>query len=283
MTKTELSERQEMKKQSSRKMMVVKRDDFIQKSRLELTKQEERIVLFAISQIKPEDTVFTEYTFDLKDFYVACGLKSQSYTDLKKIISNLDNKTWWQEIDDKGTLTHMRWFNVVRIQPNSGLITVRFHDDMQPFLFGLKKQMAFATGYNVLYTIPMKSSYSPRLYELLKSYQKNNQNWFFDLEKLKYLLNAEKYKTWNDFRKTVLEPALKEVNTYTDLTVAYSEEREGRKVARVSFYMAKKSPSAILDTKYECSKSLDGEKTLEDISAEEIENDVRLKFLRENP
>jgi hypothetical protein len=55
----------------------------IQKGRHELSLQEQRCVLYAISKIKPEDAVFQEYTFELKDFYTLCGIEDQSYTRLK--------------------------------------------------------------------------------------------------------------------------------------------------------------------------------------------------------
>lgn len=59
------SERQELATRSAREMDVVKRDDMIQHARFTLSIQEQKCILYAISRIKPEDTAFTEYTFDI--------------------------------------------------------------------------------------------------------------------------------------------------------------------------------------------------------------------------
>ena len=75
MAQKKLSERQELKVRSDREMEIFKANDMIQKGRHELTLQEQRCVLYAISKIKPDDTVFQEYTFELSDFYRLCGLQ----------------------------------------------------------------------------------------------------------------------------------------------------------------------------------------------------------------
>ena len=74
---------QQEKINNERSLSVYKRDDMIQKGRHKLSLQEQRCVLYAISKIRPEDTVFQEYTFELADFYKLCGLQGDSYTELK--------------------------------------------------------------------------------------------------------------------------------------------------------------------------------------------------------
>ena len=85
------------------------------------------------------------------------------------------------------TESAVSWFDVVRTNKKSGKVTVAFHRDMMPYLVELAKQAEqgmFYTGYNLQFILPMSSRYSPRLYEILKSYQKNNREWFFELEDL---------------------------------------------------------------------------------------------------
>ena len=57
------SERESEAVKQERSLLVFKRDDLIQKSRYSLTVQEQRIVLYAMSKIKPTDDAFQEYTF----------------------------------------------------------------------------------------------------------------------------------------------------------------------------------------------------------------------------
>ena len=287
MAKRKLTERQELQKQASREMSVVKRDDMVQKGRHQLSVREQRCVLYAISKIKPDDTAFQEYTFSLSDFYALCGLADESYNELKAILLSLKSKSWWATIDDKGTESAVSWFSIVRTNKRSGVATIKFHEDMMPFLLQLTRQNAFYTSYNLQYVLPMSSQFSPRLYELLKSYQKNNREWFFPTEELKRLLNSENYKNFNDFRRFVLNPAIEEINQYTDLNIAMDVVKEGRggRITRVIFYMAEKSDDALLDAKRAIRDKLDGQLTIEDILAQlpDEEESVKAKFMRENP
>lgn len=288
MAKRKLTERQTLQRDAARDMTVAKRDDMVQKGRHQLSVREQRCVLYAISKIKPDDTAFQEYTFSLSDFYALCGLADESYTELKAIMKGLSDKSWWATIDDKGTESVVRWFGTVRTNKKSGKVTIKFHEDMMPFLLQLTKQNAFYTSYNLQYVLPMSSQFSPRLYELLKSYQKNNREWFFPTDELQQLLNAEKYsKNFNDFRKRVLDPAIEEINQYTDLNIAMDVVREGRgnRVVRVIFYMAEKSDDALLNAKRAIRDKLDGQLTIEDILAQlpDEEESVKAKFMRENP
>ena len=70
----------------------------------------------------------------------------------------------------------------------------------------------------------------------------NNESWFFTVDSLKEYLNCqEKYAVFKDFRKWVLDPSLKEINNYSDLFITYTTEKNGRKIEKVVFSIAKKS------------------------------------------
>ena len=133
-----LSEREEMKKDAGRDMAVYKADEMIQKGRHQLSKQEQRAVLYAISKIKPDDTAFEEYIFELGDFYKICGIQNESYTELKAILIGLKTKCWWMPMkNDPDTESAVCWFNTVRTNKKSGRVTLKFHEDMMPYLLEL--------------------------------------------------------------------------------------------------------------------------------------------------
>ena len=118
-----------------------------------------------------------------------------------------------------------------RINKGSGKITVRLDDDIQRYVIGLFDNF---TQYELLSTLPMKSSYSFRIYELLKSYAWTKHHTF-DIDDLKSKLAAINYVNFKDFRKYVLEIATKEINLYTDIEVNWEPITKGRKVIQVSF------------------------------------------------
>lgn len=274
MAKRKLSERQEAKKLTEREMSVYKRDDMIQKGRHQLSVREQRCVLYAISKIKPTDDIFQEYTFELKDFYALCGLADESYTELKAILLGLKQKAWWVETEP-GVESTVSWFNKVRTNKREGKVTIRFDDDMMPFLLHLTGKDNFYTGYSLQYVLPMSGQYAPRLYELLKSYQKNRKKWFFEIEEIKRLLSAENYKNFNDFSKRVLDPAIREINKFTDIQVKYTVQKEGRKVTRVHFFMDGKTDRELSQTKDDIKEALDGQMSIFELEQEMDEDPLR--------
>jgi plasmid replication initiation protein len=93
---------------------------------------------------------------------------------------------------------------------------------MKPHLLLLKEQF---TQFELLYTLAtMRSRYSMRMYELLKSYECQRQH-AFGIDELKKSLSAEKYSRFPDFRRNVLDVAVKEINGLSDIRVAYRIER----------------------------------------------------------
>jgi len=216
----------------SRDYKVVKHNDLIQKSRYELSMQEQKIILYLITKIKPEDDEFEEYEFNIKDFCEVCGINTsgKNYTDLKDTILNLVKKAFWLKLEDESIIT-ARWIDRSQIIENSGIIKIKLDELMRPYLLKLKEHF---TAYNLYYTLAMKSKYSIRFYELLKSYE-NLSEYTVEIEELKKMLFAEKYELFGDLKRNVLDTAVREINDYSDISVAYTVEKEGRKVNKIHF------------------------------------------------
>ena len=275
-----LSASQKEKIEKERVMKVYKRNDMIQKARFSLSVQEQRAVLYAVSKITPTDTHLTEFVFDIKDFYRMIGWEKQSYTEFKQLLIGLKSKCWWMLMPDGETESAVSWFSKVRTNQKSGKVTVRFDEDMMPYLIQLAAQGEYFTNYQLKYVLPMSSQYSPRLYELLKSYQINNARWFFDIDELKRLLDCQKYVDFHDFKRRVLEPAVEEINKYTDLKIVYKTEKEGVKVTKVWFAMMGKTQTELLNTDKVINEELDGQIDLFEL-LEEANNDPLNQFLAE--
>lgn len=220
------------KVQKERLYQVVKHNDLIQNSKYTLTEQEQQIILYLISKIKPEDKELKEYKFNIQDFCLICGIdetNGKNYDNLKKTVLNLINKSFWININ--GEYISMNWIDKAKINPKSGIIKIRFDNDMKPYLLELKSHF---TAYSLYYTLAMKSKYSIRLYELLKSYEYLKE-CTFEVEEMKKLLDAEKYKTYADFRVNVLDIAIREINEFGDIHVDWLAEKNGRKYEKINF------------------------------------------------
>ena len=107
----------------------------------------------------------------------------------------------------------------------------------------------------------MKSAFSVRIYELIKSYayQKNKT---FEINELKHLLmvdNVKSYERYPDFRRFVLEPAQKEINKLTDLNMLYEPITKGRKVVKIKFVIQHKDIMERLAAEQTVNNELDQE------------------------
>lgn len=220
-----------------RKYYVAKANDFIRWARYSLTVQQQRILLYLISMIKPFDTVNDEYTFKIKEFCETCGLEGDSrfyYERIKEDIKTIADFSRWVMFQDGKPNEEIlfRWFNTVRMYKNSGTIYITFHATLAPYLYDLQERY---TQYPLVNVLAFKSKYSIRLYELLRSYTKKDELQF-EINELRNLLDAEKYVHGYDFKRFVLEVAEKEINQYADdLRVEYQLVKTGKKVTSVKF------------------------------------------------
>ncbi len=246
----------------SREMQVYKSSEMVQRGRMNLSLQEQRCVLFAISHIKPGDDVFKEYKIDLKLFYEVFGIRDQSYTRLKELLRSLDSKSWIIPLaSDPNTDCYVHWFSTLRTNKKSGIVTVKFHEDMMPYLLNLAETGRYYTHYELRFVLPMTSQYSIQLYELLKSYQRNNIRWHFGIEELKAKLCCTNYKNFANFRIRVLEPALAEINKFGDFWVSYEVKKKGQggRISEIEFLMRRKTDNEITEALYQGSIALDGQ------------------------
>jgi len=87
--------------------------------------------------------------------------------------------------------------------------------------------------------------YSNLLYEFLAAeYYKGNNFFEIELEDLRAGLHVEqdKMRNFTDFNRFVLEPALKEINSYASFATNFSQIKQGRKVTHLNFEFKNKYP-----------------------------------------
>jgi plasmid replication initiation protein len=236
----------------ARGFTVVKANDLIQKSRFNLSLEEQKILLYLISKIKPDDIAMVQYVFSVKDFCEVCGLDEKNggnYNYIKQTLKGLRDKSVWVRLNEKEEAT-LAWLDYVIVNEQSGDVKIKINDIMRPYLLELKEQF---TQYELVYTLAMKSRYSIRLYELLKSYEYRNGHTF-RIEDLKTRLNAEHYKRYQDFDRNAMGIAVREINALTDIKVGISVIQEGRRYAKIKFSV---SPKTDLDQRVETFKQIE--------------------------
>lgn len=254
----------------TRYSLVRKSNELIQKYRADLNSPQFKITMYLIAKAYTYDES-SEYTFDIQDFCRCCGLDDDNggnYKRLKDEIKKLKDKSLWYEIyGNPDVEVTMSIINKAWIYKKSGKIKLRIDDDMKPYILKLKESWESKgipyTQFALLYTLPMKSRYSIRLYELMKSWEKAKTH-YWDIDELKELLNCPEYKNKN-FKQKILVPATKEVNELTDITISYEFQKEGRAFKFVHFTIMPKEIDERLKVDESIFSQLNGQVGFEDL------------------
>lgn len=256
--------------EKERNYMVVKSNDVVLKSRFQYTVNQQKMIAFICSKIKPIIDVTNkqyqlEYEFEIADYIRLMGIQSNgdAYDDIKDTLKSLRDKSYWLKLPD-GSETTVSWVNKATTNKRSGRAKYRLDEDLAPYLFALQEQYL---SYGLLNILNFKSKYSIRFYEMLKAHydmkrsQQGKQRfetpvveWTLDLAELRHILmldtgeEKEKYKNFKDFRKKVIETAQAEINALSDMKFSFEPITKGRKTVKVKFLIKYKEPLERLDS-----------------------------------
>lgn len=219
--------------------LVVKSNRLIEAS-YRLTMIEQQLILFAICEAREQNLGLDDKTYlpvAAKDFARRFGVNPDTvYRQLKEAATTLfDRKVNIPDIHaESGELRDnlVRWTDKVGYTKKVGLIHIRFTKDVIPFITRLEKEF---TSYRLTQVSAMSSIHGIRVYELLVQFLSIGERKFA-LKDLKEKLGvADEYKVINDFKKRVLDVAVKQINEHSDLKVTYSQTKTGRVVTGITF------------------------------------------------
>ncbi len=234
---------------------VTKGNQLIQNSRYNLTLQQQKLVAYTISKIKPQQKNFEWIDISVQDFNALCGKTgnpgSNDYVIFRDAIMGLSETFFLEELetDENGNVkkdkngnyikrtTNVNWLDFEleeRVNSKGDVVAsrgrIKLNEKLTPHLIGLQ---GVYTTYSLQFILPMKSKFSIRLYEYIKSYSNYGNVIELNIEDLKNVLLSEndgvrdpnKYKKYSDFKRRVLDDAIYEINQYTDIKMEILEER----------------------------------------------------------
>lgn len=225
---------------------VRKANALIQKSRFSLSTQQQKIILYLISQISPADKEFHVYSFSISNFCKVCGINNSgsNYEELKTQIKRIADKSLWLISADGMRESLIRWIEEPEIILNTGTVNLRLNEKLKPYLLELKKNF---TQYQIIYTLYFHSKYSIRLYELICSIHYHETQEYrkqYSVDELRSLLDSDGYDCYRDFRRRVLDKAISEINEHSDKNVSYDTITQGRKVVGIELVISSKDSLA---------------------------------------
>lgn len=236
--------------------VVRKSNTAVQKARYSLTLRQQKLLCLLISQIREDTTAATYTQFNLREVYDILGDTTQNYYKAKQELKDLADKSWWIVSDkNKDEEVLVRFLSKVITNKNTQTVKILWDIDMLPHLQNLRREY---TQYKLFYILTMKSEYTVRIYELLKSVA-GKTNWNFKIEQLKKLLMCDtKYKQFGHFKARVIDTAVNEINEKTDINVSYELFRYGggREYTDIEFTIETKEQDDLLRVNREITAEL---------------------------
>jgi len=225
---------------------LVRKSNYLIEASYKLSLNEQKFVLLLASKIKPSDEDFHPYKISISDFLNFLEIKTHSYDRLDQIIDTLMGKKMKISfLDDEGkqNILNVNWISSTKYRVGDDSIGIRFDPELKPFLLQLKKRF---TSYRLRDVIQLRSSFSIRIYELLKQYEGLGERTI-EVQKLREMLGVEpeQYSLYANFKMRVILPAKKELAEKTDLSFDFEEIKESHAVKKLRFFIKIKETAPV--------------------------------------
>ena len=237
----------------SSELSVYKSNEII-KARYNLTVREQKFLLYLVSIIdrqkeqKKELEIFNTYEIKVTDVEKVINITGKKWGSIYETVSEIVLSL--QEnplviIKPNGNVKKIFWCDSIEFVNNenskkgTGTILFQFSSSIFPYILKLKEHY---TKYNLTNVLYLKSTYSIRLYELLKSNQYLGKVEYELLDLKKMFFGDEylnKYPVYYDFKKRVILRAEKELKERSDIYFTFKEKRKLRKVHSITFFIFK--------------------------------------------
>ena len=218
----------------ARKDWVVKSNDLIN-ARYDWTALQQRMILLMIAQLDSRADDFGTQRVDIAELVGRSGLSSNAYYERAAEAAEV---LLGQKIYVRTEAGRWRGYNLLSyVEPHPGHINARFNPDMRPFLLQLKRRF---TRYILGHVLRFQSPYSVRIYEMAMQFADIGHRTL-PLDDLRESLDvADKYPRFYDFKRRILDQAVKEIARHTDHVVTYDVVKDGRSPVAIVLHIRRK-------------------------------------------
>jgi len=211
-----------------------------------------------LTLIKRDDVDFKNYRIYIRDVIDEFGLEkdNRAYERIKRAGIKLNDRSVriYRDTDEGKMQFDTKIVASVESFVNNSegkYIDVSFHPRMKPYLLALKSKFTVYDSRNIL---ALPSTYTIRIYELLKQYEPIGSRKI-DLHDLKEMIGAveetfdgetrfikDHYPLYGNFRQKILLKAQNDLKKHTDISFEFEPIKRGRKVVALQFYIRKNVP-----------------------------------------
>lgn len=215
--------------------LTVKKSNALVNASYTISLTEQRMILLAIATAGGKADV--PMRVDAAAYAGQFGVsRSTAYESLREASATLfERRFTFQEETPKGLKTTLsRWVSHVSYAEGAGCVELMFSPHVQPLLCELERKF---THYALEQVSGLTSVYAVRLYELLIAWRSTGQTPVFPVAEFRQKLGVEpdEYPRMTDFKRRVLDAAIKQINKHTDITATYDQIKAGRSINGFSF------------------------------------------------
>ena len=212
--------------------LIVKKNEFL-KFKYSLSLNEQRLLLACISKIDSRKPLLDGYEFtvtvqEMADLFDED--RNNVYRDMKRSCDKLMKSQI--VIVEKDRVRKINWVSFADYFNDESKIVIVFTSAVIPYLTSISEKFF---KYKLNDVKDFKSVYSLRIYELLHQFQSGGSgSQEIEVDELRRILNLEnKYATFGEFKRSVIDKAIYEINQYSNLQVTYGERKRSRKVVAI--------------------------------------------------
>lgn len=204
---------------------------------------ESRIVAIIAAQVHKDDKDFLNYRIPIQELLAVSGKTNTGrvYEDLDR----LTDKAMTRLVKLKEGKRWIKYtlFSRCEYTEGTGNLLVQFHPDLKPHYLELQKHF---TIYSLAEFLSLPSTYSQRIYEILRSWD-DCVVTEINIDDLHEMLctPVSMHKNFNEFKRRALDKAHKDITEKTQLKYEWEYIKKGRKVVKIRFVMGKKSVEEI--------------------------------------
>jgi Initiator Replication protein len=210
----------------------------------------QRLFLILVAHVDVTTTADTVFRFEVTALSRWLGVaRTNLYTDLIPAIQELMRTTIRVEridglpgymevglIQNKNGFVSASPTAALRLQ--DGQIEFFVHKELLPFVKALSTRFSRT---ELVYALRLRSSFSQKLYDVLKANRWRGSTFEVSMSELRALLavDATEYAKFGDFRRTILEVAEREISQKTDIRFVWDAIKSGHRVTAIRFAYAR--------------------------------------------
>ena len=226
------------------KELEIRQHNALTNARYEYTELQLDLLFFLLSKLR-KDQQDRVYELNIKDLSMLTG-KKYNAAYLHKATADMGSRVF--EVQTETRYRQLWMFQRVDYLLGQGIIEIKLTEDITPYLFDLKENF---TSYELASALRLTSKYAKRIYQYCSQWKDQGETKKYDIQEFKQMLGLlddkgkDKAVRMSDFRESVLDVAVKQINEHTELRISYKLEKRVRTYKNIIFTV---KPQALAET-----------------------------------